>query len=72
MTIKKLLLISLCACILNACSNKQLYQGIQENNRSRCERELNESARQECLNHSAIDYESYTRERERLRQINDE
>jgi len=58
--------------MLNACSSKQLYQGIQENSKSRCERELNESARQECLKGSAIDYETYTRERERLLETNGE
>lgn len=53
-------------CILSACSNKSIYNAIQENRQSTCPEELNTHARDECRKGLNKDYRDYERERKTL------
>ncbi|MBL4672274.1 MAG: hypothetical protein JKX81_08420 [Arenicella sp.] len=51
---------------ISGCTSKQLYEGVQENSRSRCQREPNQDAREECLKGLEPDYRRYKRQRDDL------
>jgi hypothetical protein len=48
------------------CSNKQLYEEVQRDSRSRCQHEPNQDARQECLESLEPNYRRYKRQRDDL------
>ncbi len=68
MITNKLIILGAFVVTLTACTNKQLYQSLQENAKSRCQPELNEKARAECLEGLDRDYSEYKRERDKLLQ----
>jgi len=51
---------------LSACTNKQIFNSVKSNAKSRCEHEPNQKTRTDCLNEANQDYQDYKRERERL------
>jgi len=51
---------------LNACTNKQLYQAVQSNQKIQCNQPLNDDERSECLGGLNPNYEDYKRERDKL------
>lgn len=54
-----------CLVILTACSQRQIYDSVQTNNRNECER-LSGVQRKECLERLAPDYQTYKRQRKEL------
>lgn len=61
------MLLSLCLILsINACSNQQIYEGVQSNRKQECDREPTDVARAECLQGLGADYEVYKRQRESL------
>ena len=50
----------------SACSNKSIYNAIQENRQSACPEELNTHARDECRKGLNKNYRDYERERKTL------
>jgi hypothetical protein len=54
-----------CLVILTACSQRQIYDSVQTNNRNECER-LSGVQRKECLERLAPDYQTYERQRKEL------
>jgi hypothetical protein len=52
-------------CALSACSQREVYNSIQTNQRNECEL-LSGVQRQECLARLSPDYQTYERERQKL------
>ena len=50
---------------ITGCSNKQIYEGIQQNRQYECEK-LVAPQREECLRQHSESYEDYQRSREEL------
>ena len=55
---------------LVACSNRSVYEGLQESNRQACNK-MPEYQRQECLHDLDQSYDEYQREREALKNSTD-
>lgn len=52
-------------CLLSACSQREVYDSIQTNQRNECDL-LSGPQRQECLSRLSPDYQTYERQREEL------
>jgi len=52
-------------CLLSACSQREVYDSIQTNQRNECEL-LSGVQRQECLSRLSPDYQTYERQRKDL------
>lgn len=59
------IVILFCLVALTACSQRQIYESVQTNNRNECER-LSGVQRKECLDRLAPDYQTYERQRKEL------
>lgn len=59
----KLSLFSIIALLLISCSNKQIYNSIQENRRTECGKLLLNQYK-ECMRNYSTTYEEYERERQ--------
>lgn len=57
--------ILICLVTLTACSQRQIYDSVQTNNRNECEL-LSGVQRKECLDRLAPDYQSYEQQRQEL------
>lgn len=64
--INKLIIALALLSTLSACSNKSIYNAIQENRQSACPEELNTHARDECRKGLNKNYRDYERERKTL------
>jgi hypothetical protein len=53
------------AAVVSACSNRQVYEGLQAGKRQQCLK-LAEPDRSRCLQSAGTSYEAYQRERERI------
>jgi hypothetical protein len=62
----KLLVIFVLMSVLSACSNKSIYNAIQENRQSACPEDLNTHARDECRTGLDKTYRDYERDRKSL------
>jgi hypothetical protein len=58
-----LLLLSLVAVGLSACTNRDIYENIRTDQRQDCNRQPSDSERQRCLARTQDSYEEYTRKR---------
>jgi len=65
----KFTVLSMIALILLGCSNKQIYNSVQENRRMECGK-LPQNQYEDCIRDYSTSYEDY--ERERQASINDE
>lgn len=54
------------ALLLASCTNQQVYEQLQSNERQRCDRLVAENARAECLAGLGTDYQRYRQERDEL------
>jgi len=52
--------------LLVACSNKSIYDGMQESNRQECNK-MPDYQRQQCLDENSQSYEDYKRDRDALK-----
>jgi uncharacterized protein YcfL len=59
----KIRLLSLITLLLIGCSNKQIYNSVQENQRMECGK-LPQNQYEECMREYSTSYEEYERERE--------
>ncbi len=66
MKIRTTILACIAVLLINGCSNKQWYEGIQSNRLASCEKEPNHRARSECARNFDQPYEDYQRERVKL------
>jgi hypothetical protein len=55
----------LCALVLSACSNRQVYDAIQQNRQLECQK-LPGSQYEECMKQVSEPYDTYRRERDEL------
>ena len=61
----KIILLSLCACVVMGCSNQGAYESIQISNRLECSK-LPESQYDECMTNTNKSYNDYERERQEI------
>lgn len=57
------LVIAICL-LTSACSNRAMYEAVQENQRQECERIGHQSAREQCKEDYEKSYQEYEKERE--------
>jgi hypothetical protein len=65
------ILLAAAASSLTACTNEELYNGIQVNRRMNC-LELHESTRQACLDRYNMDYPEYKEGRDQIKASDEE
>ncbi|MDH5539700.1 MAG: hypothetical protein OEY03_09865 [Rhizobacter sp.] len=59
-------IVIVCAAVATACSNRQMYQGLQAGKRQQCLK-LPEPDRARCLESAGTGYDDYQREREKIK-----
>jgi len=52
--------------LVQACSNRSVYESLQHSQRQKCERKPSDIARAECQEGLGLDYEDYQQERDKL------
>lgn len=63
LTLGILIAVSMC---ISACSNRQVYDAVQNNRRLECDKMPDSAAREECLKQYSESYDSYQRERDEM------
>ena len=63
---KQLAIAILATAVLGACTNKQLYETIQSNERLECQKEVRTTEYEKCMEEVSQSYEVYQQEREKI------